>query len=72
MNAAPAYLDRMGRAASPQQLKPCAIIRGRRDEDPFTRWDRSRNAECQVVMPVCVAARGLRMIFDDELQAEPL
>jgi LysR family transcriptional regulator for bpeEF and oprC len=57
--AAPAYLDRIGRPLHPQQLSAHqAIIPGRRDEEPFTRWTFSKNGERQVVtMPVCVVAR---------------
>ncbi len=63
--AAPAYLDRFGRPLHPRDLSGHrAIIPGRRDEDPFTRWAFSRNGEHEVVtVPVRVVVRdGLGLI----------
>jgi DNA-binding transcriptional LysR family regulator len=57
--AAPAYLDRRGRPGNPCDLRDHrAIIPGRRDEEPFTRWTFSRGKEREVVVvPVSVVAR---------------
>lgn len=57
--ATPAYLDRYGRPLHPRELiAHRAIIPGRRDEDPFTRWTFSRNGEREVVtVPVRVVVR---------------
>ena len=63
--AAPAYLDVWGRPSHPQELRQHrAIIPGRRDEDPFTRWAFSRNGEQEVVtVPVIAVVReGVGMV----------
>src|SRR5215216_478772 len=47
--AAPKYLDRYGRPGHPRELAEYrAIIPGRRDEEPFTRWSFSRGKDRQV------------------------
>jgi LysR family transcriptional regulator for bpeEF and oprC len=63
--AAPAYLDVWGRPSHPQELiRHRAIIPGRRDEDPFTRWTFSRNGKQEVVtVPVIAVVReGVGMV----------
>jgi len=63
--AAPAYLDVWGRPLHPRELsRHRAIIPGRRDEDPFTRWTFSKNGEHEVVtVPVVVIVRdGIGMV----------
>jgi LysR family transcriptional regulator, regulator for bpeEF and oprC len=63
--AAPAYLDVWGRPSHPQDLRRHrAIIPGRRDEDPFTRWTFSRHDEQEVVVvPVVAVVRdGIGMV----------
>jgi LysR family transcriptional regulator for bpeEF and oprC len=63
--AAPAYLDRFGRPRHPPELaRHRAIIPGRRDEDPFTRWTFSRNGKREVVtVPIAVVVRdGIGMV----------
>jgi LysR family transcriptional regulator for bpeEF and oprC len=63
--AAPAYLDVWGRPSHPQDLRRHrAIIPGRRDEDPFTRWTFLRNREHEIVaVPVIAVVRdGIGMV----------
>ena len=63
--AAPAYLDVWGRPSHPQELRQHrAIIPGRRDEDPFTRWTFSRDGKQEVVtVPVIAVVReGVGMV----------
>jgi LysR family transcriptional regulator, regulator for bpeEF and oprC len=63
--AAPAYLDAWGRPSHPQDLRRHrAIIPGRRDEDPFTRWTFSRHDEQEVVVVpvVAVVREGIGMV----------
>jgi len=57
--AAPGYLDRHGRPGHPRDLaQHRAIIPGRRDEEPFTRWSFSRGKDRQIVtVPVGLVAR---------------
>ena len=57
--AAPGYLDRYGRPGHPRDLtQHRAIIPGRRDEEPFTRWIFSRGKDRQIVkVPVGLVAR---------------
>ena len=57
--AAPAYLDVWGRPSHPRDLmRHRAIIPGRRDEDPFTRWTFSRHDKQEVVaVPVVAVVR---------------
>ena len=57
--AAPNYLDRRGRPREPRDLRDhAAVIPGRRDEDPFTRWTFAKQAKRQtVVLPVAVVVR---------------
>jgi len=57
--AAPAYLDAWGRPLHPQDLSGHrAIVPGRRDEDPFTRWTFSKHGRREVVtVPVIVVVR---------------
>jgi LysR family transcriptional regulator for bpeEF and oprC len=57
--AAPAYLDVWGRPLHPRELSTHrAIIPGRLDEDPFTRWTFSKDGQQEVVtMPVIVVMR---------------
>ena len=68
MNATSAYLDRMGRPLHPRQLKPRAIIPGRRDEDRsrggrFQEWRTSgRDAGF-------ASSLGASKLINDELLA---
>jgi DNA-binding transcriptional LysR family regulator len=57
--AAPGYLDRHGRPKHPRDLvRYSAIIPGRRDEAPFTRWTFTRGKDREIVpVPVGVVAR---------------
>ena len=57
--AAPRYLDEHSRPRQPRDLRDHrAVIPGRRDEEPFTRWTFSRGTERQTVMvPVSLVVR---------------
>lgn len=63
--AAPSYLDVWGRPSHPRDLtRHRAIIPGRRDEDPFTRWTFSKHGrqEAVVVPVVAVVREGIGML----------
>jgi DNA-binding transcriptional LysR family regulator len=63
--AAPSYLDIWGRPSHPQDLtQHRAIIPGRRDEDPFTRWTFSKHGKQEVVVVpvVAVVREGIGML----------
>jgi len=67
--ASPLYLNGRGRPSHPKDLSAHrAIIPGRRDEEPFTRWTFSRGEESEVVaVPVSAVLRDGIGVVDGAL-----